>query len=159
MDSMETPTPAASPEVKLELDLDALRSLHGAGGWATFLAILGFVMVGFLILMGFFMSAVFSMLPADNALPFPSQFFTAIYLLIAVVYFFPIYYLFKFASLARNGIRQRSSPLVSKSLHYLKAHYKFIGILSIVGIALYILFIMLFVALGMGKMLGDTMNA
>jgi hypothetical protein len=75
------------------------------------------------------------------------------------VYFFPIYYLYKFASMARSGIQGRDGSQISGALHYLKSHYKFVGILTIVGIALYILFILLFVALGMGKMLGDTMNA
>jgi hypothetical protein len=159
MESSDTITPGTAPEPKMELDRQALRSLYEAGGWATFLAILGFIMMGFLVLAGIFIGAVFSNLPTENQLPFSSGILTAFYFVIAAVYFFPIYYLFKFASLARNGIQQRDSSQVSGALHYLKSHYKFVGILTIVGIALYILFILLFVALGMGTMLGETMNA
>ncbi|MBL7852661.1 MAG: hypothetical protein JNN04_17285 [Cyclobacteriaceae bacterium] len=159
MDSTDNSTPGPAPDVKMELNREALRSLYEAGGWATFLAILGFIMMGFLLIAGIFMGAIFSNLPNSEALPFPAELFTVFYLLIAVVYFFPIYYLFKFANLARSGIQQRDSSRLSSSIQYLKSHYKFVGILTIVGIAMYLLFILLFVALGMGKMLGDTMNA
>lgn len=159
MESMDTLTPGMAPEPKIELDRQALRSLYEAGGWANFLAILGFIMMGFLVLAGIFMGAVFSNLPAENTLPFSGGVFTIIYILIAAVYFFPIYYLFKFATMARNGIQVRDSSQVSGALHYLKSHYKFVGILTIAAIALYILFILLFVALGMGTMLGETMKA
>ena len=159
MESADLPVPGTPPEVKMELNREALRSLHEAGGWATFLAILGFIMMGFIVLIGLFMGTVFSNMPKETPLPFPPQVFTLIYVLIAAVYFFPIYYLFKFANLVRRGIVQRDSERVSSAFHYLKAHYKFVGILTIVGIALYFLFVLLFMALGMGKMLGDTMNA
>lgn len=159
MESPDTLTPGTAPEPKIELDRQALRSLYEAGGWAKFLAILGFITMGFLVLAGLFIGAVFSNLPAESTLPFSSGVLTAIYFLIAAVYFFPVYYLFKFAAMARNGIQVRDSTQVSGALHYLKSHYKIVGILTIAAIALYILFILLFVAMGMGKMLGDTMNA
>lgn len=159
MESPDTQSTGAAPEPKIELDRQALRSLYEAGGWATFLAILGFIMMGFLVLAGVFIGAVFSNLPTETQLPFSSGIFTVFYFIIAAVYFFPIYYLFKFASMARAGIQARDSSQVSGALHHLKSHYKFVGILTIVGIAMYIVFILLFVALGMGKMLGDTMNA
>lgn len=158
MESTESPTPSAAPEVKMELDREALRNLHETGGWATFLAIMGFIMMGFLVLVGLFMGAIFSNLPEGKSLPFSGSVFTAFYILIAAVYAIPIYYLFKFASMARQGVAQRDSSKVSGSFSYLKSHYKFIGILTIAGIILYILFILLFVALGMGNMLGDTVN-
>jgi hypothetical protein len=158
MESNESPTPSAAPEVKMEMDREALRNLHETGGWAMFLAILGFIMMGFLVLVGLFMGVIFSNLPAENSLPFSGSVFTVFYILIAAVYAIPIYYLFKFAGMVRQGVEQRDSSKVSGSFSYLKSHYKFIGILTIVGIILYILFILLFVALGMGNMLGDTVN-
>ena len=158
MESTESPTPSAAPEVKIELDRTALRSLYEAGGWATFLSILGFIMMGILVLMGLFMGVIFSSLPASDALPFSGGVFAVFYVIIAAVYSIPIYYLFKFASLSRKGVQQRDSQQVSGAIQFLKSHFKFIGILAIVGFVLYVIFILLFVALGMGSMLGETVN-
>ena len=154
------PTETSTPEVKLELERDALLNLHETGGWASFLAILGFILVGFLILMGFIMNTVFSNLPVeDSPLPITGTLFMVVYLLIAIVYFFPVYFLYKFASGVRQGIRARDSHQVGEAIRYLNSHYKFIGIMTIAMFVLYFVFILLFFALGAGKMLGDSVNA
>lgn len=156
---MET-TESTNPEVKLELDRESLIHLHETGGWANFLAIIGFILVGFIVLMGFVMNVMFSNLPMeDSPLPMTGPIFMVVYFVMAVVYFFPVYYLYKFASGVRQGVRARDSRQVSEALRNLKSHYKFIGILTIAMFVLYIIFILLFVALGAGKMLGDSVNA
>lgn len=159
---MDTPeVPQSRPEeTKMELNRDSMVSLHETGGWANFLAILGFIMVGFLVIMAFVMNFVFSNLPmGDSPIPAAGGIFTVVYLLIAVVYFFPVLYLYRFANGVREGIRARDSQKVADGLRNLKSHYKFVGILTIAGFVLYILFIILFVALGAGKMLGNSVNA
>lgn len=159
---METnETPQSRPdESKLELNRESLLALHETGGWANFIAIMGFIMVGFLILVGLFMGTVLSSFtPEDKPLPFPAQTFTIIYLAIALVYFFPIYYLYNFANQVRNGIRSRDPDKIASGIRNLKSHYKFIGILTIVTICIYILAMVLMMALGAGAMLGDSVNA
>jgi hypothetical protein len=64
---------------------------------------------------------------------------TVVYLLIAALYFFPVYYLNKFASNAKAAFANNDSEILTTSFRYLKSHYKFIGIMTLVIFALYFL--------------------
>lgn len=64
-----------------------------------------------------------------------------LYVLIGLIYFFPILYLFRFSNWTKKALMNKSSLDLSVALKNLKSHYKFIGILTIVIISLYILVI------------------
>ena len=64
-----------------------------------------------------------------------------IYIVIAIFYFFPIYYLFKYAQNTKMALQSSDSDLLANGLGYLKSHHKFMGITAIVIISLYILII------------------
>lgn len=159
MDTLETPQ-NSSEETKIELNRESLVSLLETGGWANFLAIMGFIFIGFMVLIAFSIgSFVPKTLDDGSPFPFPVGLFSFIYVLIALVYFFPVYYLFNFANQVRNGIRFRDANKVASAMRSLKSHYKFVGIITICMIVLYILIILLVVALGAGKMMGNSVNA
>jgi len=106
--------------------------------WANFLAIMGFVGVGFMVLAGLFMMLVFSFLPDEqNVFPFPATFLGAFYLIMAAVYFFPARYLYQFSTKMKYALLERNNQFLESALGYLKSHYKFIGILVIVMLTLY----------------------
>lgn len=62
-----------------------------------------------------------------------------IYIVIAILYFFPIYYLFKYAQNTKMALQSSDSDLLANGLGYLKSHHKFLGIMMIIIISLYIL--------------------
>jgi hypothetical protein len=105
-----------------------------------FLAILGFVGVGFMALMAIFMTSVMSMIPETPG-PFGAikGFLSIFYLVIAVLYLFPVYYLFKYADNTKKALNSENSDLLTSAFGYLKSHHKFLGIAAIVIISLYIL--------------------
>jgi hypothetical protein len=106
--------------------------------WANFLAIMGFVGVGFMVLAGLFMMLVFSFLPDEqNVFPFPATLLGAFYLIMAAVYFFPARYLYQFSTKMKYALLERNNQFLESALGYLKSHYKFIGILVIVMLTLY----------------------
>ncbi|MEO1050546.1 MAG: DUF5362 family protein [Bacteroidota bacterium] len=105
--------------------------------WVKFLSILGFIFVGFMVLIALFMGTVFSSLGAD--LPLPGILFTFMYLVIAALYFFPILYLFKFSSALKTALASDNEQALAEAFGNLKSHYKFIGILSIIVLGLYAL--------------------
>ena len=106
--------------------------------WANFLAIMGFVGVGFMVLGGLFMTIIFSVLPDDqNAFPFPAMLLGIFYLVLALVYFFPVRYLYLFAVKLKYALLNRDNDFLENSFGYLKSHYKFIGIMVIVMLTLY----------------------
>ena len=138
----------------VELTRESLSYLNETRKWTMFLAILGFVFVGIMVIFSLMFSAIFSALPGmtDAEMPFPSFLFGLIYLVMAGLYFFPILYLYKFSTFTKNAIMNRDSGQINDALKNLKSHYKFIGILTIVILVLYPIGIMAMVIGGMASM-------
>lgn len=107
--------------------------------WTKFLSILGFVGIGFMVLAALFAGAFLSALPTNGAFPFPPGLFSVFYLAGAALYFFPVYYLFKFSNNLSNALKQQNSSYLETAFENLKSHYKFIGILAIIILGLYVL--------------------
>lgn len=140
-------------EFELQLNESAKGFLRETAKWAYFLSILGYVGIGFIVLVAIFAGTIFAtlgtMMPGGMG-GLGSAFgiiMTVMYLLLAALYFFPVYYLNKFASNAKIALRDNDSKSLASSFEYLKSHYKFIGIMSLIVLSLYAL-ILVFVAIG-----------
>jgi len=73
-----------------------------------------------------------------------SPWFGILYIVFAGIYFIPVYYLYRFSNYAKQSLVQintggSSNELMSHAIDYLKRHFRFVGILTIVMLALYIL--------------------
>ncbi|MRX67855.1 hypothetical protein SAMN06265349_105230 [Flavobacterium resistens] len=141
---------------ELHLDQSAKDFLKETAKWAYFLSILGFIGIGLFVVIAIFAGAIFASM--GNTMAGVGVFagsFGAImsffYLLIAAVYFFPVYYLFRFGSNAKRAFRENDSEALTSSLGYLKSHYKFIGILMVSMLVLYALIFMFAI---LGSLLG-----
>lgn len=152
---MENSTPEplenSNPNSGLIMTHDSIASLDRMIYWAKFLSILGFIGVGFM-----FLGAISIAFVGNNLLGPEAAGISLIYLVLALIYFMPMYYLYKFSSHGRKGLTQISQHHTDQGLIYLAAHYKFIGILAIVLLSLYLLiFIGLFAAgIGMASSFG-----
>ena len=127
----------------LELDHQAFEALRESAKWSMFLAIIGFIGIGLMVIAAIIMGSVMAMIPDDGFgnSPFGAMkgFLSILYLVIAAIYFMPVYYLYKYASGMKNALNVRDSNLVSNALVSLKQHHKILGIMVIVLISLYIL--------------------
>lgn len=121
----------------MTVDTDILPILNETRKWTMFIAIIGFVGIGFLVVLAFSVGTIMEMSQQD--MPFPSYTFTVIYLLLAVLYFFPVLYLYRFSVNIKKAIDDSSSAGLLEAFANLKAHYKFIGILLIVMLTFYVL--------------------
>lgn len=133
---------------ELQLDPTAKDFLKEATKWAYFLGIVGFVGIAFILIFAIFASAIFSTL--GNTVPGMALYggsfgaiISVMYFAIAALYFFPVYYLFKFGSNGKKAFKEDDSQALTDSFGYLKSHYKFIGILMIAVLALYAVFFLL----------------
>ncbi len=138
----------------LTLNDQAVDALRVSGKWCLFLSIVGFIGLGLLLIGAMVMYATMSAIPdmamagAGGGMP-PSMgagifgamrgILSGIYIVLAVVYFFPIYYLYKYAKGMKDALESSNSDILSEALVYLKSHHKFLGIMTIVIISLYIL--------------------
>ena len=106
--------------------------------WSRFLSILGFIAIGLMILAGIFMAFLGSAI-GGMAGGIGGGLFAVIYLVIAALYFFPIYYLFLASRGIKQGLLNDDEVQFTLGFANLKSHYKFLGILTIIILAFYVL--------------------
>lgn len=111
--------------------------LDEARKWANFLAILGFIFCGFMVLFGVVFSLLLDNLPAEAAQVIPGFVLIIFYIILAVIYFFPSLYLYRFALRAKQALLSKDSTLLSGSLDSLRDCFRYLGIVSIIFLILY----------------------
>lgn len=140
---------------ELQLNQTAKDFLKETAKWAYFLSILGFIGIGLMVILAIFAGTIFSAMGAVPGMgAMGGSFGTMIgifYFLIAALYFFPVFYLNKFATNAKKAFRENDTEALTKSLGYLKSHYKFIGILML---SILVLYALIFVLGILGGLLG-----
>jgi len=142
-------------ESNLEVTDLAKMYLQETAKWAKFLAIVGFVGVGFMVILAIFVGTIFSALSAlaPSSTPIPAQSMgfgmTLLYLALAALYFFPCLYLYKFATKTKLALVNDDSEVLAEALENHKSMFKFMGIMTAVMIGLYAI-LFLFAALAGG---------
>lgn len=134
---------ALTPEIK--------GYLQETAKWAKFIAIVGFVFVGLIVIIALFMGAFLSYMTSDfggSAMPFPPAIFSGIYLILAILLFFPSLYLFRFANLMQASLKNGNDISLSESFKNLKGYFKFYGIMTAIIIGIYALMFILGIFIG-----------
>ncbi|CAM3681240.1 DUF5362 domain-containing protein [Mucilaginibacter galii] len=150
----ETTHPLPEPEKGLVLSEEALYYLQTAAKWAKFLAILGFIGCVIMVLVGLFAGSIFSKMGTVSAYPSvmsqsAGAFMSVFYIAFALLYFFPSLYLYQFAKFAQNALLFSSSQDITLAMGKLKSFFKFVGILIIAILSLYLLIVIgVFVMMG-----------
>jgi len=121
--------------------------------WTKFLAIVGFIGLGFLVIaalvimtMGSYFSGAIPGLSSIGGV-LGSIGIGLIYLIIAAFYFYPMYSLFKFSTKMKLGIRTNNQETITEAFRHQKNMYKFMGILMIIVLCFYLL---IFIVAGLG---------
>lgn len=124
---------------ELQIDQQVSSYLSETAKWGKFLAIMGFIGCGILVLVGIFAGSLMASLSSIEGAAIGTSFLMVIYILLALLYFFPCLYLFNFASKMQKAIRSNDQIQLTESFKNLKSCYKFMGILMIVILAIYAL--------------------
>jgi hypothetical protein len=125
----------------LQFDSQSGAYLGEAARWARFLAILGFIGTGLLVIIGVFMGTTMSGALSSMGVMggLGGGMIAVIYILMALLYFFPCLYLFRFGSGVRTATRNNDQQSLVSSLKNLKSCFKYFGVLSIIIMSLYAL--------------------
>lgn len=129
--SMEAPTR------ELKLSDEAMSYLTEISGWGRFLAIAGFVGMGLMVLAGLLFGLFYSSLGTREKLPFHPEFFGLIYFVLAMIYFFPLLYLYRFSTKVKVAVQSKDEETLTYAFQNLKSHYKYLGIMVVILLALY----------------------
>jgi len=124
---------------KIEIEQETLKHLNTARKWAMFLAIIGFIFLGLIIIIGLlagtFLTAFSS---GDKGLGIPESFMFIPILLIALVYFFPVLFLFRFSKHTSHAIQHLDKLELHKAIKNLKYFFAYLGVLIIIVFSIYI---------------------
>ncbi|MEO9022172.1 MAG: DUF5362 family protein [Ginsengibacter sp.] len=118
--------------------------LSEAARWGKFLAIVGFIFCGLMAAMAFFVPTLLFSIPPYNQLN-PELIsvllvvVTIVYLILAIVLFFPCLFLYRFSVKMKMAIGSVSQENFETSLQNLKSLLKFYGIFTIVILSFYAL--------------------
>jgi uncharacterized membrane protein len=133
-----------------ELQVDGIAHAHLAetAKWAKFLAIVGFVICGFIVLMALFAGTFLGMMSGSNVPQgmISTALLSSIYGIIAVIYFVLCLYLLRFANKMKAALQVSDQENFNLALHNLKLVYRITGIIVIV----YLAFLVLALIFGIG---------
>jgi len=144
----------------LSLDPTGRSHLAEAARWARFLAIVGFVGVALVAVVaifgGSYIATMFSRTSQYNELG--SDFTTGMtvgiiiyYLCVALLVFFGYLFLYRFAANMKTALRENNQDALNRSFQNLKVLYRYLGILTIIGLSLFAIFA-LFAIIGRAAM-------
>lgn len=109
--------------------------------WAKFLSIMGFIGVGFMLLLAFIMLIMRTSLGFLSVPRVGTGIIAIVYVLFAFLYFFPVFLLFMSSVKITKGIKSNNQELLTSGFEFLKIQYKYKGIAIIIGLASYIVVI------------------
>ena len=151
---------------KIEIGQEGLGYLDTARKWTMFFAILGFVGIGLLLVLSLFAGTLLGGLTSnlssglegmegiegmegglDTAKAvsgFAGVMFFIVMLIIAVIYFFPLLFLLRFSKHSANAVKNLDSNEMTLALKNIKSFWKYIGILVIIMLAVYLVVFLIF---------------
>jgi hypothetical protein len=130
---------------KIELEGVTLLHMNELRKWTQFLTILGFVGIGLILFIGVIMLVISFMqtgTPFDQ-LGLIGHLMWVGYITISVIYFFPVLYMYRFSIQAKKSLLTLGSGDLSKvhmasAIENLKKHFRYVGIVTIIILALYV---------------------
>lgn len=105
--------------------------------WGKLLAIFGYVLIGIMILIAVVMMAGVSAVNRAFGAEISMGYMGFIYLVIALLYYFPTTYLYSFSNQVRQGLQSQEMGSITSAFQNLKSLFKFMGIFAIVMICFY----------------------
>ena len=148
----------------LSIDPAAKMHLSEAARWARFLSIVGFVIIGLIVLVGIFAGSILGTM-MGNAGPaneygnprvtggIMGSFLIVIYILVAALYFFPCLFLYRFATKMRTALAANDQDTLNTSFQNLKKLLRFMGIMTIIVLAFYAMALVFgLLGAGLGRM-------
>ncbi len=121
----------------------AKNFLATAASWGKFLAIMGFIGTGIMVIAAFGLMLMGSTIPSLASNPAFGGLggigVGLLYLVLAVVYVFPSLFLFKFSSKIKSSIRNSDSLEMEDGFKNLKSLFMFMGIMTIIIMVIYFL--------------------
>lgn len=134
--------------IRLVITEDIRSYIYQAAKWAKFLSIVGFIVTGLMVMIALSVQSVMqslSEIPAYAGLvALGSGVIMFFYLLLALLYFYPSYLMYKFSSAAKLAVLYGNQESLSEAMAKMKSIFKFFGVVTVIIISMYVLMVVLF---------------
>lgn len=140
MEEFEETKPDHTEVETLIITEDIRSHIYETAKWAKFLSIMGFIFCVLMILLALSLPAILAAMTAMGKNPMmgvATGVLTVIYILFALLYFYPSFMLFKYASLAKKAVLFMDQESLSEAFGKMKSFFKFWGVLTIVILGFY----------------------
>ena len=104
-----------------------------------FLAILGFIFFGMLIVVGLIAGTFLSTFKSHEVnLGIPESIMFIVFIVAAAIYFFPVFFLFRFSKNTRDAVQTLEKQKLDKAFKNLRIYFTYIGIMVIIVLSIYV---------------------
>lgn len=134
---------------ELNLSSDAKSHLAETARWARFLAICGMIALVLMVIFGIIASLAISKAGSEFDDLYRQQGgisssglgagMMVVYLLIGLLYFFPLLFTLQFASKMKTALTSGDDLMLSESFRSLKKTFRYLGVLTIIALAFFIM--------------------
>ena len=119
---------------KIEIEQKTLKNLNTIRKWTMFIAIIGFILLGLLLIIGLIAGTFLSAFKlGDTGLGIPESLGLIVVFVMAVIYFFPVYFLFRFSKHTARAVQTLNKEELHKAFKSLKSYVVYLGVLIITG--------------------------
>jgi len=142
---------ASSNLFDLQVDQTAMAYLRDAARWAKFLAVAGFIFCGLFVVVAILflsiLSSLFNSVGASGVAGIGAAPIAFVYILIAILNFFPCLYLYNFATRMQVALSGNDQVQLNTSFKNMRAFYRFVGVMMIIALGFFLLGILFMVIL------------
>ena len=132
-----------SEENKIEISSEALDNLNVTRRWTTFLSVLGFVILGLIIVAGIATSLFLTVFKTQQTnLGIPESLMMVVFATIGILCYFPVFFLFRFSKNIRDAIQNNDQRKLAKGFRNLRLFFGYFGILVILIISVYLILLL-----------------
>jgi hypothetical protein len=125
--------------------------LSEAARWARFLAIVGMIAVGLMVVGGvvysIWLTSLMQSVQGTYGTEFPSRNYTnglaigsaLMFAIAAIIIFFPFLYMLRFSNRMRTALNGNDQESLNASFQNLKIYFRYLGIITIIGLGLWVI--------------------
>lgn len=133
---------------ELNLSQDSRTHLKETASWAKFLAICGMIFLVLMVIFGIIVSMSISRVGNQFDQEYRQEGISTtglgagmmiMYILMALLYFFPCLFTLQFANKMKLALASNDDLLLSESFRNLKKTFRYMGVLTIIGLAFFLL--------------------
>jgi hypothetical protein len=123
---------------KIEIDNETLNHLNTTRKWSMFIAVLGLIILGLVIIVGVIAGTFFTAFNTEGTVAgLPESILIATVLGMAVAYLFPVVFLFRFSKYTGYAVKTLNREDLRKGIKNLRSFFVYIGILVILFLLVY----------------------